>query len=324
MVSAHRGYAISESDEMIAATDFHIAEYPILRRLVVDQRPVVASASQGGKGWENLLSSAPAKSYIGCPIIYGKEVIGFLNLASVTSEFYSPTHTEILKVFSHHAAIALRNAQVFEQAQELAILEERQRLARDLHDSVSQSLFSASIVAESLTSTWEKDPESVVPNLRNLHSMILGATAEMRTLLVELRPSSIIDVSFDSLIERLSDAYRGRGSAAVSVNISGSRTLPPDVQIVMYRIAQEALNNVVKHAGADQVSIELFMDMEEVNLCVRDNGCGFDPSHIPPDHFGIKIMAERARGVDAKLTINSQQGAGTEVTVIWLNRSEQA
>ena len=147
--------------------------------------------------------------------------------------------------------------------------------------------------------------------------LIRGALAEMRSMLLELRSGASPDQSLSQLLTTLAEATRARSNMAVSLSIEGDRELPADVTMTLYRIAQEALNNVVKHAEATQVDITLLNEPDRVALHIRDDGRGFDPQAIPAGHMGISIMAERAQKIGADVQIQSQPGRGTEVSVTW-------
>jgi signal transduction histidine kinase len=141
--------------------------------------------------------------------------------------------------------------------------------------------------------------------------------AEMRIMLTELRPAVMNDINFADLLRLLSDSFTGRTNIPVSVNSVGSFQFPTDVQVALYRICQESLNNVAKHADADQVMIYLQNKEDFIELSVRDNGCGFDLNKIPNGRMGLGIMKERAEEVGAELVIRSSPGQGTEVDLLW-------
>ncbi len=207
---------------------------------------------------------------------------------------------------------------------EKAIASERSRLARDLHDVVTQTLFSAKLVAEAIPAAWERDRKEGQQLLAELQQLTQGAQAEMRTLLLELRPAALIETSLADLLRQLAEAIIGREGMAVTVTANGQCALPADVHIALYRIAQEALNNVAKHARANQATVDLHSSVLQqdkrtvtVKLCVRDNGRGFNPGNTPPNHLGLGIMRERAQAIGATLDIKSQPGLGTQITVEW-------
>ncbi len=208
-----------------------------------------------------------------------------------------------------------------EQARTLAALEERQRLARDLHDSVTQTLFSASVIAEMLPILWTRDPDQVRAGLDDLHQLTRDALAEMRSLLVELRPTALQQDNLVDLIKPLVDtlAARSQIQATLEVNSALQSTcgLSPEVQTVLYRITQEAFNNIVKHAQATQVSVQLSGGPEHVELQIRDNGRGFKMDCIPTSHFGLEIIRERAAAIGATFHLNSIPGQGTYLNIVW-------
>jgi PAS domain S-box-containing protein len=197
-----------------------------------------------------------------------------------------------------------------------AVTAERTRLARDLHDAVTQTLFSASLIAEVLPDLWDMNQDEARKRLEELRQLTRGALAEMRTLLVELRPNALIDVSLPVLLKQLCESFIGRARLPVQLNAEGKRTLPPDVQMAFYRITQEALNNIVKHAKATQVIVTLRLD-DNVRLSIVDNGVGFDPAAVPPNHLGTKIMRERAEAIGAMYSLYSEPGEGTQISVTW-------
>ena len=162
---------------------------------------------------------------------------------------------------------------------------ERTRLARDLHDAVTQTLFSTTLIAEVLPDLWEMNRAEGLRRLEELRQLTRGALAEMRTLLVELRPNALVEVPLSVLLRQLTDAMIGRARIAIQLSAEGDAAggtrLPADVQVGLYRIAQEALNNVVKHAKATQAVVTLRQG-ETVRLTVADNGAGFDPAPSPP------------------------------------------
>jgi signal transduction histidine kinase len=218
---------------------------------------------------------------------------------------------------SDQLAIAIRNAQLYEKARELATIEERQRLARDLHDAVSQTLFSASLIAEVLPKIWEKRPEEGRKRLEEIRELTRGALAEMRTLLLELRPTVLAEADLSHLLRQLGESITGRSRIPVKVDIEGEVHPPPDVKVALYRVAQEALNNVAKHSGASCATLTLHSQDGRIELSVRDNGKGFNSSNIRPESLGLGFMQERAKSIGASLHVKSAVGEGTEVIALW-------
>jgi PAS domain S-box-containing protein len=202
------------------------------------------------------------------------------------------------------------------QLEEAAAAAERQRLARELHDSVTQGLYSASLIAETLPLVWEEDPEEARRGLEQLERLTGGALAEMRTLLLELRPSVLEHQELPALLRQLADATLARTRTVITTTVVGDCTIPTSVKVALYRIAQEALNNVVKHARARHARVNLDADGERVTLRISDDGCGFDPV-AASQGLGLGIVRDRAGHIDARLHINSQPDQGTEVLVVW-------
>ena len=209
-----------------------------------------------------------------------------------------------------------------------AVAAERSRLARELHDAVTQTLFSASLVAEALPAAWEKDPREGQGLLQDLRGLSRGALAEMRTLLLELRPAALLETRLDNLLRQLGEAASGRVGIPVTIQIEGETelhqaALPPEVHIALYRITQEALNNVIKHAHAHQATVRLCyspgsqIEPLRVFLSISDDGRGFDPAQLQHNRLGLGIMQERVQAISGTLTIESQPGHGTRVTVLW-------
>jgi signal transduction histidine kinase len=204
-----------------------------------------------------------------------------------------------------------------EQAEQLAAMRERERLARDLHDSVTQTLFSVSLIADALPTLWEMDPEAGRRQLAELGGMTRGALGEMRGLLLELRPSALEDSSLGDLLRRLAESMVGRAGLSVEVSLEGEETVSSELKIAFYRIAQEALNNAAKHAAASRIELRLAQRPGRVEMCVRDDGHGFDRGTLPPGRLGLSIMEERAQAAGASLSIESRPGAGTLVVADW-------
>jgi PAS domain S-box-containing protein len=204
-----------------------------------------------------------------------------------------------------------------ERAADEAVAADRTRLARDLHDAVTQTLFSASLIAEVLPDLWEMNPEEAKNSTEELRQLTRGALAEMRTLLLELRPATLTQTRLNDLIRQLCEAFIGRSRLPIKLNIEGDCKLPPEVQVAYYRIAQECLNNVFKYARATKVNVDLCTSPSCVRFEVRDNGIGFDTSTTKPTSLGMRIMRERAEAIGADFHIASKLGAGTCVEVIW-------
>ena len=150
--------------------------------------------------------------------------------------------------------------------------------------------------------------------------MTEGALAEMRTLLLELLPDTLVKLSMGKLLRTLADASLSHSRVPVTLTIEGDCSLADDAKMALYRIAQEALNNIARHAEATEVQLGLMCDQDRVEITVCDNGRGFDPEAVPPGHLGLAIMRERAEKIGATLHLASNPGVGTEIVVTWRNK----
>ncbi len=251
------------------------------------------------------------------PLLVKKEIYGTIALYYSDTRQFSEDEIALAMAFADQVALAIESARFSEQAQQAAALEERQRLARDLHDAVTQTLFSASMIADVLPRLWERNPDEAQRRLAELRQLTRGALAEMRTLLLELRPSALRDANLGDVLQQLGEAVTGRARLPVTVTVTGEERLPPDVRVALYRIAQEAMHNVIKHASAQQVAVELHQTPEEVTLRICDDGRGFDAARVDGGHFGLRIMHERAEAAGAALQVASQPDHGTTITVRW-------
>lgn len=201
---------------------------------------------------------------------------------------------------------------------ELAALEERQRLARDLHDAVSQTLFSARLTAEMLLRQKQSiGLDTLWTHIDHLTRLVVSALGEMRILLLELRPEGLQNTDLPILFAHLTDALGPRTEAPIHCGIRGEKKLPVDVKIALYRIAQEALSNIIKHARATEIFLHLELGETGVRLRIEDNGRGFDPQSPGGGQLGLNIMRERAEEIGATLEIASRTKKGTCVTCIW-------
>ncbi len=290
----------------------------IAAQAVVEAGPVVRSVDAYPEGaLKALLRQEGLASVISVPLVAKRETLGVLNLAARAPRPITAEERSLLAAVGQQAGVAVENARLYEQAEAAAAAAERNRLARELHDAVSQTLFSASMIADVLPRLWERYPEEARRRLDDLRRLTRGAMAEMRTLLWELRPAALLETPLDELLGQLAKAVAGRAAVDVVLDVEPMVTPPPDVRVGLYRIAQEALNNVVKHAAASQVTMSVCKADGGIALRVRDDGRGFRARDIPPGHFGLGTMQERAESMGAALTIESEPEEGTVVSVLW-------
>jgi PAS domain S-box-containing protein len=253
-------------------------------------------------------------------MVRGRTIGAVTYIAAETGRLFSRDDLIVAEEVAQRGAVAVDNARLFRQARELAAVEERQRLARDLHDAVSQTLFSANIIAQALPRLWSRRPDIVTDRLDELRRLNTGALAEMRTLLLELRSEGIQNSALPDLLKQLRDAFQSRKRLDIILDINFAEQLPAPVHTAFYRIAQEALNNVVKHSAATRVTVALTADETCVTLRIQDNGRGFESAEQGAG-FGLNIMRERAQEAGATLDVSSTLGSGTEVVLRWMRRA---
>lgn len=253
------------------------------------------------------------RSWMGVPLMTKEWAIGVLCLDSDKPNYYTPQQAQLVLAIANQAAIAIENARLYEQAQQLAVLEERQRLARELHDSVSQALYGIALGARTARTLLDRDPKRVVDPLNYVLQLAEAGLAEMRALIFELRPESLQTEGLVAALNRQAASIRTRHSMAVSTEFCEEPPLPFDVKEAFYRIAQEALNNIIKHARATQIELRLTCEGTGMLLHVSDNGVGFNPNDTFPGHLGLQTMRERITRFGGELSIESAPGQGSTV-----------
>jgi signal transduction histidine kinase len=264
---------------------------------------------------------AYVRTWVGVPLMVRERLVGWLSLHHGEPEAYAQHHVALAQTIANQAATAIENARLYGQARRLAALEERQRLARDLHDSVSQVLYGIGLGAR--TAGALLDRADLMPELRSslaepldyILSMAEAGLAEMRALIFELRPDSLEREGLVAALSRQAAALRSRHNLAVHTEFCEEPTLSFEEKETLYRIAQEALNNIVKHAQAQRVDIRLSVSQGELELELADDGVGFDPHAEYAGHMGLNSMRERAAQVSGVLEIESDAGQGAVVRV---------
>ncbi len=272
----------------------------------------LARASFGANS-EQFLAYAHARMYI--PMLVQERFVGLLSLTHQEAGHYTAQHGRLTLAFAQQAAIAIENAGLYARAQEFAVLEERQRLARELHDSVSQALYGIALGARTARTLLDRDPARVAQPLDYVLSLAEAGLTEMRALIFELRPESLATEGLRAALTKVADALRVRHHLAVELDLAEEPSIPLPLKEALYRIAQEATNNTVKHARAQQVTLRLAQGSAACHLSITDDGAGFDPREDFTGHFGLTSMRERATRLGGTLTIESIPGKGTTVRV---------
>ena len=258
-----------------------------------------------------------ARSALGAPMRLGDQQIGFVFVESATLGYFTESHTDRLRAIADQAAAAISNARLASKASEVAAADERHRLSQELHDAVNQTLWTASLTADSMLRELDEDCE-LGHGLNRLRQLTRGALAEMRTLLLEQRPTELARTGLDELIDQLLVALECRKTLDVTAALEPV-DLVPETSMAFYRIAQGALSNVARHAQATKLSISL-RGGATTELRIVDDGCGFDPGAVPAGHLGLTIMRERADSIGARFNVNARPGAGTDLR-LWIENN---
>lgn len=328
------GWRASEAAAPLAGDDptgmrlprSHLQRYEQIER---DGRPVVENrARQSLLSWlwsfvtDDSRSAAlyrATRAWMAVPLKFRDEVLGVLRVDHQEDDYFSPERERLLTAVGSQAALAMRYTQLHAQERELAVMAERNRLARDLHDAVSQTLFAANLVAAGLLRRLERAaPDSAEAALQrevaSLERLNRGALAEMRLLMFELRPDAMERAALADLLQHGIEAARCRGELNLQAHLDRHDGLPAAVRLQVYRIAQEALTNLLRHSQAREAVVEWRVKAPGVaTLRVADDGVGFDPGALPPGHFGVEGMRSRAAEIGARLTLVSAPGEGSEL-----------
>ena len=253
------------------------------------------------------------------PLTLQAKTIGAL---SVVRGVGAPPFTEREVGFVQSAgstvAAAIIHARLRTEENQKTASQVREHLARELHDAVTQSVYSANLIAQALLTIWERNRDEGLTGLAQLQRLVRSALAELRILLYELRPTTLVGVGLDQLLEKLGDSIAGQANVEVNIETHLDEELPLDVEMALYRIAQEALNNITKHARASNVQASVVSDARGVSLKIADDGIGVDLDTVANGRMGLGIMRERAQEIGAEFDIHRVHPTGTEVKVHWI------
>jgi signal transduction histidine kinase len=240
-------------------------------------------------------------------------VLGGFGVAYSEPHDFSEDERRLLIALAERAAVAIQNAELYARGQQAASLEERQRLARELHDSVSQALYGIALGARTARELIDREPSRAAEPVDYVLSLAEAGLAEMRALIFELRPESLEQEGLVEALRKQVAATQARFSITVDATLCDEPDTSIDVKEAVYRVGQEALHNLVKHAKASRAALTLSHDNGTVSLEVRDDGAGFDPEGDFAGHLGLRSMQERAAKVGGSLAITSAPGQGTVV-----------
>lgn len=255
-------------------------------------------------------------SWMGVPLMVKDRAIGLLTIFHNRPHFYTQHHAGLVYALANQSAVALENARLYGQAQELAVLQERQRLARELHDSVSQALYSIVLSSRAARTLLQRDPAQLANLLDSVLSQAEAGLAEMRTLIFELRPESLETDGLVIALKKQMESIQARCPLSILTELGDEPAVLFMVKEALYRIAREALNNIVKHAHASTVKMRLIEDVTGIVLEVSDDGVGFNPAQLFPGHLGLQSMRERLALLGGTLEISSACEKGTHIRAI--------
>ncbi|MBI3965419.1 MAG: GAF domain-containing protein, partial [Chloroflexi bacterium] len=252
------------------------------------------------------------------PLLYRDRVVGVITLSNrdALDRSFTEEDRELLSLFADQAAVSIENARLFGEAQGKAALEERQRLARELHDSVSQALYGIALGARTARTMLDRDPVRSVDAIDYVLSLADAGLTEMRALIFELRPESLETEGLVAALHKQAASVRARHGITVAAELGEEPAAPFPVKEALYRIAQEALHNTVKHARARNVALRLERNESGLRLVVADDGQGFDPHGSFPGHLGLESMRERATRLGGSVDLHSTPGEGTRITTV--------
>jgi signal transduction histidine kinase/sensor domain CHASE-containing protein len=258
------------------------------------------------------------RSWLGVPLMVKERIIGILRVDHEKPNRFNHQDAQLVLAFANQAAVAIENARLYEGAQSLAALEERQRLARELHDSVSQALYGIALgarTARTLLDRQDAEKEQLNGPLDYVLSLAEAGLAEMRALIFELRPESLESEGLVVALNKRAEAISARHQINVNLDLCEEPPIPLKMKESLYRVAQEALNNIVKHARATRVDLSLACVNGTIDLEVKDNGTGFDSNQDFPGHFGLHTMRERIEGLGGEFVIESALTEGPRIFV---------
>jgi signal transduction histidine kinase len=306
------------SEELIAAMGPLPRTHGLLGAMLDTDRPYRTDDIKRDPRFRGWWPSAHPQmaSFLGVPIRSRAGVLGALYL---TDKEDAPGFTEederLIQMLAAHAAIAIENARLYERGRELSFVEERNRLARDLHDSVVQKLFGVVLAAQSAATLFDRDRESARAQVEKLQELTQDAIQELRSLIFQLRPPAVESDGLAAALAKHVQVLRRVHRQDIDLTATGEPRLRPDVDDEVFRIAQEALHNALRHAAAARLEVALEESKGRLILTVRDDGVGFDPAAT--DHrsrrLGLTSMEERAASLGGTLGIDSTPGEGTTI-----------
>ena len=295
---------------------------PDLAKIAGAGEPVVINHMASGRLPDEMVQKAEAHGLsrlLIIPLVLQTQVIGTLLITRGPEVSpFGERDVEFAQAAAGSVAAAIVHARLRVEENLKTADQVRDHLARELHDAVTQSVYSASLIAQALPTIWQRSPEEGLAGLGQLQRLVRSALAELRILLYELRPGTLAGVGLDQLLARLGDSLAGQADVTVEIDARIEEPPPAEVKEAMYRIAQEAFNNIAKHARAHKVVASVVTGGRGALLEVEDDGVGVDLDAIEGDHMGMAIMRERAEEIGAEFRIDRIEPSGTRLTVRWV------
>jgi signal transduction histidine kinase len=311
---AHRGL----SDEFVRATARLPLEVGLAGQAARKSQPVamqVTGYPEGG--FRDLVELEGLLLVVSIPLMVHGRTVGAINLGTRTPRSLTSEELSLLAAIGHQIGVAVENARLYGQAQQLAVMKERNRLARDLHDSVTQALYGVTLYSEAATrQLLSGEIDLAVSHLGEIRNTAQESLREMRLLIFELRLPSLRHEGVAAALQSRLEAVEGRVGLVTKFQAEGEGRLSPEAEEGLYRIAQEALNNTLRHAHASSVTVHLYQNDGTAKLEIVDDGIGFDSTAVREQGgFGLRGMEERATRLGGNLIVHSSPGNGTKIKV---------
>jgi signal transduction histidine kinase len=311
---AHRGL----SEEFVRCTSRLPLEASMAGQAAQAGQPIVRLVIDYPEGeLRELVKEEGLQLVVSIPLMVHRRSVGALNLGTHTPRSVAAEELSLLAAIGHQIGVAVENARLYEQAQQLAVVKERNRLARDLHDSVTQALYGVTLYAEAAArQLLSGEMDLAAAHLCEIRDTAQESLREMRLLIFELRLPMLQQEGLAAALQARLDAVEGRVGLETEFKAEVDGRLSPEIEEGLYRIAQEALNNTLRHANALSVTVRLHQNARVVTLEITDDGIGFDPATAQErGGFGLRGMEERAARMGGTLTVRSSPRKGTEIRV---------
>ena len=253
-------------------------------------------------------------SFAHLPIKVNEQTIGVFNISFTRPEAITDDTTRLFTALVQRAALSVENMQLFEQTKELAVVEERNRVARDLHDSAKQKAFAALAQLGTVNGILKKDPSNAWSHLMEAENLVYEVIQELTFLIQEMYPMALKEKGLATTIREYIFEWENRNGVMINLDIQNARRLDLEMEQAIYRMLQEALANVARHSQSDRVDVSLVYDTASVAVTVQDNGLGFDANHRSGG-MGLRIIKERAESIGGQACIESEPGCGTKVVI---------